>query len=78
MLLGSVDVVEPVDDVEKGKDGGEDHPRPLIDQVHVSQVGDVDLQLRGASPQSTFLLSDVTFQRVPAEVLSSESCFPVL
>lgn len=45
-----VDVVKPVDDVEEGEDGWEDDPRPFVNGVHVSQVGDVDLQLRRAPP----------------------------
>lgn len=45
-----MDVVEPVDHVEEGEDGGEDHPGPLIDRVHVGQVRDVYLELRGPSP----------------------------
>lgn len=50
MALGLMDIVEPVDDVEEREDGGEDHPGPLIDWVHVGQVWDVHLQLRGPSP----------------------------
>lgn len=45
-----MDVVEPVDDVEEGEDGGEDHPGPLVDRVHVGQVWDVHLELGGPSP----------------------------
>ena len=45
-----VDIVEPIDNVEKGKNGGEDHSRPLVHRVYVSQVGDCDLQLGRAPP----------------------------
>lgn len=48
--LGLMDVVEPVDNVEEGEDGGEDHPGPLVDRVHVGQVWDVHLELGGPSP----------------------------
>lgn len=75
---GSVDVVEPVDDVEKGEDGGEDHPGPLVDGVDVGQVGDGELQLRGASPQTTSLRRHVMFQRAASEGLSRESRLAVL
>lgn len=46
----SVDVVKPVNNVEEGEHGGEDHPRPLIDRVYVSQVGDGDFELGRAPP----------------------------
>lgn len=45
-----MNVVEPVDHVEEGEDGGEDHPGPLIDGVHIGQVWDVHLKLGGPSP----------------------------
>lgn len=48
--LGLMDVVEPVDNVEEGEDGREDHPGPLVDRVHVGQVWDVHLELGGPSP----------------------------
>lgn len=48
--LGLMDVIEPVDDVEEGEDGREDHPGPLIDRVHVRQVWDIHLELGGPSP----------------------------
>ena len=46
----SVDIVQPIDDVEEGEDCGEDYPRPLVDGVDVGQVGDVDLELGGPPP----------------------------
>lgn len=47
--LALMDIIEPVDDIEEGEDGGEDHPGPLIDRVHVRQVWDVYLELWGPS-----------------------------
>lgn len=44
-----MDIVEPVDHVEEGEDSGEDHPGPLVDRVHIGQVWDVHLELRGPS-----------------------------
>lgn len=38
-----VDIVKPVNDVEEGKDGWEDHPRPFVNRVYISQVWDVNL-----------------------------------
>lgn len=37
-----VDIVKPVNDVEEGKHCWEDHPRPFVNRVYVSQVWDVD------------------------------------
>lgn len=45
-----VDVVKPVNNVEEGEESGEEHPRPLVDRVYISQVWDGDLELRRASP----------------------------
>lgn len=44
------DVVKPVDEVEQGKNRGEDDARPAVDGVHIRQVRDFDLELWGPSP----------------------------
>ncbi len=64
-------VVKPVNYVEEGKRGGEDHPRPLVDGVDVGQVWDVDLELGSPSPEPAFLLRGVALQGAVAVVLPS-------
>lgn len=73
-----MDVVEPVDHVEEGEDGGEDHPGPLVDGVDVRQVRDVDFQLRGPSPQAALLLRRVALQGAVAVVVARQGGPPVL
>lgn len=72
--LPLMNVVEPVDDVKEGEDGGKDHPGPLVDRVDVGQVGDVDLQLRGASAEATLLL----LQAAGAVVVARQSGASIL
>lgn len=64
-------VVKPVNYVEEGKHGGEDHPRPLVDGVDVGEVRDVDLELGSPSPEPAFLLGGVALQGAVAVVLPS-------
>lgn len=42
-------IVKPINDVKKRKGDGEEHSGPLVYGIHVSQVGDFDFELRGAS-----------------------------
>lgn len=71
-------IVKPVNNVEERKDSWEDHPRPFVDRVYISQVWDGDLQLRSTSSQTALLLSHVTLQGVSTEVVSGQPCFAVL
>lgn len=64
-------VVKPVNYVEEGKHGGEDHPRPFVDGVDIGQVWDVDLELGSPSPEPAFLLGGVALQGAVAVVLPS-------
>lgn len=47
-----VDVVQPVDDVEKREGEGKYYPWPSVDGIDVGQVWDFNLELRGASTQA--------------------------
>lgn len=38
-----INIVKPVNNVEEGEDSWEDHPRPFVNRVYISQVWDVDL-----------------------------------
>lgn len=67
---GLMDVVKPVNYVEEGKHGGEDHSRPLVDGVDVRQVRYVHLELRSPSPEPAFLLGGVTLQGAVPIVLA--------
>lgn len=66
-----MDVVKPVNYVEEGKNGGEDHSRPLVNGVDIGQVWDVDLELGSPSPEPAFLLGGVALQGAVAVVLPS-------
>lgn len=73
-----VHIIKPIDDVEEGKNHGEEYAGPPIYGVHISQVGDGDLQLGGASPQATFLLCHVSFQGISAKTMPGQPSFPIL
>lgn len=57
-------IVKPVYDVEQREGDGEKHSGPLVYGVHISQVGDLDFELRGA-PADAPLAVRVAVQRVP-------------
>lgn len=38
-----IDIVKPVNNVEERKDSWEDHPRPFVNRVYISQIWDGDL-----------------------------------
>lgn len=47
------DIVEPIDKVEEWENGREDDPWPPVNGIHICQIRDFDLELRGPSPQAT-------------------------
>ena len=59
-----VHIIKPVDDVEEGENHWEEYAGPPIYGIHISQVGNGDFQLGGASPQAAFLLCHVPFQGI--------------
>lgn len=73
-----MDIVKPVNYVEEGKHGGEDHSRPLVDGVDVRQVRYVHLELRSSSPEPAFLLGGVALQGAVPIVLAGHGRPPVL
>lgn len=64
-VRGLIHVVKPVDEIEKGKHGGEYYPWPSIDGVDVCEIWDFDFQLRRASAQSSLFRLRVSLQAVP-------------
>lgn len=58
-------IVKPIHDVEKGKGDGEKHSGPLVYGIHISQVGDLDFELRGAPADAPLAVRAVAVQRVP-------------
>lgn len=64
-----VHIIKPIDDVEEGKDHGEEYAGPPIYGIHISQVGDGDFQLGGASPQAAFLLCHMSLQGISAKTM---------
>lgn len=62
---GLIHVVKPVDEIEKGKDGGENYPWPSIDGVDVCKIWDFDFQLWRASAQSSLFRLRVSLHAVP-------------
>lgn len=73
----SVDVVKPVDDIKEGEGEREYYSWPSVDGVHISQVGDFDFELRGASLQPRFLQVCVPVQGEAAG-LSRHARLPAL
>lgn len=58
-------IVKPIHDVEQRKGDGEKHSGPLVYGVHISQVGDLDFELRGAPADAPLAVRAVAVQRVP-------------
>lgn len=73
-----VHIVKPIDDVEEGKNHWEEYAGPPVYGIHISQVGDGDFQLGGASPQAAFLLCHVSFQGISAKGMPGQPGFPIL
>lgn len=62
---GLIHVVKPVDEIEKGKNCGENYPWPSIDGVDVCKIWDFDFQLWRASAQSSLFRLRISLQAVP-------------
>lgn len=62
---GLIHIVKPVDEIEKGKNGGEYYPWPSIDGVDVRKIWDFDFQLWRASAQPSLFGLRVSLQAVP-------------
>lgn len=73
-----VHIIKPVDDVEEGENHWEEYAGPPIYGIHISQVGNGDFQLGGASPQAAFLLCHVPFQGISAKTMPGQPGFPIL
>jgi hypothetical protein len=73
-----VHIIKPIDDVEEGKHHREENAGPPINGIHISQVGDGDFQLRGTSPQATFLLCHMSLQSVAAKTMPRQPSFSIL
>lgn len=58
-------IVKPIHDVEKREGDGEKHSGPLVYGIHISQVGDLDFELRGAPADAPLAVRAVAVQRVP-------------
>ena len=73
-----VHIIKPVDNVEEGENHWEEYAGPPIYGIHISQVGNGDFQLGGASPQAAFLLCHVPFQGISAKTMPGQPGFPIL
>lgn len=49
-------IVKPIHDVEKRKCDGKEHSGPLVDGIHISQVGDFDFELRCTSADAALVM----------------------
>lgn len=52
-----VDIVKPVDQVEEGECNWEDDAGPFVYGIDICEVGDLDFELRGPSPQAALLMA---------------------
>lgn len=68
----SIHVVQPVDEVEESERDGENHTRPLVNGAYIRQVGDFELELGRAPPQTAVgaAAHGTTLQRVMAESIA--------
>lgn len=64
-------IVKPINDVKKRKGDGEEHSGPLVYGIHVSQVGDFDFELRGASADAPLAVRAVPVQRAPVPLAAA-------
>ena len=64
-------IVKPINDVKKRKGDGEEHSGPLVYGIHVSQVGDFDFELRGASADAPLAVRAVPVQRAPVPLTAA-------
>lgn len=71
----SIHVVQPVDEVEESERDGENHARPLVNGAYIRQVGDLELELGRAPPQTAVgaAAHGTALQRVVAEAVSRGS-----
>ena len=65
-------IVKPINDVKKRKGDGEEHSGPLVYGVHVRQVGDFDLELRGAPADAPFAQRAGPVQRAPVGLAAAQ------
>lgn len=65
-------IVKPINDVKKRKGDGEEHSGPLVYGIDVSQVGDLDLELRGAPADAALAVRAVPVQRAPVALAAAQ------
>lgn len=65
-------IVKPVNDVEKRKGDGEKHSGPLVYGIHISQVGDLDFELRGAPADAPLAVRAVPLERAPIGLAAAQ------
>lgn len=70
-------IVKPINDIKKRKGDGEEHSGPLVYGVHVSQVGDLHFELRGAPADAPLARYPVPVQPTP-EALAAAQWLAVL
>lgn len=73
-----IHIVQPVDHIKEGESGREYYPWPSIDGVHVCEVRDFDLELRGAPSQPWLLGVHAAALQAVAAVAARHTLFPVL
>lgn len=58
-------MIQPVNNIEKNKCDGKDHPGPLVYEIDISQVRYLDSHLGCPPLQVPFLMKPVRVQRAP-------------
>lgn len=71
-------IVKPINDVKKRKGDGEEHSGPLVYGVHISQVGDLDFELRGAPADAPLAVRAVPLERAPVRLPAAAQGLAVL
>lgn len=65
-------MIQPVNNIEKNKCDGKDHPGPLVYEIDISQVRYLDSHLGCPPLQVPFLMKPVRVQRAPGIVALPE------